>query len=594
MNKYAFISLLFLAVMLFGATGSSAAVPGPMHFQGVLTDNEGALLDGQYTITVSLYESQDSATPVWGQTSVVQVVGGAVDIVLGEAGQLISQELLSSPELWLGVQVESDPELLPRQQVLSVPYATRAAYADSAANVPDAQQVAEWAGQAGYALLSDLADGSADTAPVAWAGLTGLPAGFADGVDDGLTLGQVMDVLLGYYTKAEMDALLTSYALAGHGHVWEELAGVPAGFADGVDDDTQYGASEAGGLVLADGLFSLTTECADGQVLLWNQAESAWECATIEHPAEVGDIEGVVAGPGLSGGATSGTAELSVNPAAVQMRISGACLDGGILGVAEDGTVACDFDNDLLAGITCWDGQSLKWSAATGGWQCGQDLVGDGDITAVQAGAGLLGGGNEGSVALAVDPATTQVRVTGTCTNGGISAIDASGAVTCDADNDALGGLTCAAGQIAKWSGTAWTCAPDRGIVSITRTQGAIDSLVANSAFAFIGPSNSINIAAGQGVLVFSTLGVGVAVTAGTGLYLSTCAQAGGTGVIMEQMDYLQDLSFGANQRLPVGLANYFTGLPTGTYRFGPCYKTTSSAFTNNDWAVVVVVVVQL
>ena len=30
-----------------------------------------------------------------------------------------------------------------------------------------------------------------------------------------------------------------------------------------------------------------------------------------------------------------------------------------------------------------------------------------------------------------------------------------------DTDNDALGGLTCANGQVGKWNGTAWACAPD-------------------------------------------------------------------------------------------------------------------------------------
>jgi len=64
-----------------------------------------------------------------------------------------------------------------------------------------------------------------------------------------------------------------------------------------------------------------------------------------------------------------------------------------------------------------------------------------GDVTAVTAGAGLAGGGTSGAVALAVDFATAQRRVTGTCPAGQLmTAVLADGQVTCQSVSGAGGG----------------------------------------------------------------------------------------------------------------------------------------------------------
>ncbi|HOX42734.1 MAG TPA: hypothetical protein PK668_04000 [Myxococcota bacterium] len=73
-----------------------------------------------------------------------------------------------------------------------------------------------------------------------------------------------------------------------------------------------------------------------------------------------------------------------------------------------------DGDADTLAGLSCASGQVAKWDGAV--WACADDLsggAGAGDITAVNAGDGLLGGATEGSVDLAVDYAALDARYGG-------------------------------------------------------------------------------------------------------------------------------------------------------------------------------------
>lgn len=128
----------------------------------------------------------------------------------------------------------------------------------------------------------------------------------------------------------------------------------------------------------------------------------------------VGDVTGVAAGVGLTGGGMSGDLTLAI-------------ANGGV-NTAQIADSAITLPK--LSPMGCGNGQILKFNGAA--WACAADASGGGGtVTQVGTGAGLTGGPITGSGTIGL--ASTQLLPTSACTNG----------------------------QIAKWNGTAWQCSAD-------------------------------------------------------------------------------------------------------------------------------------
>ncbi|MFH0862338.1 MAG: hypothetical protein V1875_04830 [Candidatus Altiarchaeota archaeon] len=106
-------------------------IPHIMEVGGRLFDRFGNPLNGEYKITFRLYDSANSAKPSWNEIydggNLVTVIDGRFNVRLG------SKKPIDTPfmgDTWLGIEVESDGEMIPRRQLASVPYSFRCESAD--------------------------------------------------------------------------------------------------------------------------------------------------------------------------------------------------------------------------------------------------------------------------------------------------------------------------------------------------------------------------------------------------------------------------------------------------------------------------------
>ena len=130
MGRSAIVSLLIVLLTPIMIPGAGADVPRTLSYQGVLKDENGNLVpDGDYVITFRLYVTPWHPTPRWEEIQTLAVSDGVFNALLGSGVPL---DLAFNAPYWLGITIGDEPELEPRIELASSPYAHRAAVADSA------------------------------------------------------------------------------------------------------------------------------------------------------------------------------------------------------------------------------------------------------------------------------------------------------------------------------------------------------------------------------------------------------------------------------------------------------------------------------
>jgi hypothetical protein len=127
-----------LSAQQAAVAAANAVVPPVVKFSGVLTDSRGKPMAGTVGVTFSLYKESQGGAALWVETQNVTLdKTGHYTAMLGSTtSQGLPSDLFASGEArWLGVQAQGETEQ-PRTVLMSVPYALKAADAETIGGLP--------------------------------------------------------------------------------------------------------------------------------------------------------------------------------------------------------------------------------------------------------------------------------------------------------------------------------------------------------------------------------------------------------------------------------------------------------------------------
>ncbi len=224
-----------------GIASAAQSTPQLVTYQGRFLDPEGKPLAGPVDLTFRLYTAAAGGTQLWFETHPqVPLVDGVATVMLGSL-VTFPFEAFTEPARYLGITVGNGAEMTPRMAVTSVPFAFQAERLQGLG-------AADFEPRGAVSSLGDslaAGDGSPPNQGanrVAWNNLTGVPDGFADGEDQGATdHGQLTGLLDNdhpqYMLRSDLKNSDGDPPDEGSNLVsWNNLTDVPFGFADGTDN----------------------------------------------------------------------------------------------------------------------------------------------------------------------------------------------------------------------------------------------------------------------------------------------------------------------------------------------------------------------
>jgi hypothetical protein len=135
--------VLLLAGVILGIAPSAAnaAIPPQIEYQGYLTDGGGKPINGNRQVTFSMWDTAvGGVAALWSEVQTVSLSNGIYNVKLPNdpVGNPFPSDLFDG-DLYLGIKVASDAEMVPRQKIVAVPFAMKAEQADFAILAQSAQ-----------------------------------------------------------------------------------------------------------------------------------------------------------------------------------------------------------------------------------------------------------------------------------------------------------------------------------------------------------------------------------------------------------------------------------------------------------------------
>lgn len=121
-----FTMLLGLGIFLILGSTALADIPQLINFQGVLRDTAGnPVADSNYSVTFKIHNAPTLGNELWTETQTVTTANGLFSVLLGSVTP-VPDSIFKDTSRFLGIAVTPDPEMTPRQKLVSVSHAFRA------------------------------------------------------------------------------------------------------------------------------------------------------------------------------------------------------------------------------------------------------------------------------------------------------------------------------------------------------------------------------------------------------------------------------------------------------------------------------------
>jgi hypothetical protein len=130
LKKHALPKIIISLILLFNYHLAFAAIPPTLNYQGHLTNNAGAPINGPLNMTFKIYDVNTGGIALWSETRSVMISQGVFSIELGESASPLPLGLFENT-LWIGLSVDADAEMTPRRPVTSTGFSFKAGDADT-------------------------------------------------------------------------------------------------------------------------------------------------------------------------------------------------------------------------------------------------------------------------------------------------------------------------------------------------------------------------------------------------------------------------------------------------------------------------------